>query len=436
MKRAANRALAAILSLTLVFSCAGMAFAGNGAPGKENRGKTEAIKIEAVQTAAAAKAASEPASDETAAGVIAAAKNAASSKEYAGEFKLIKVKTGSEKVDLTSAGIVAFDQNEILGPHPNYSSLNIVGHSTKVTVPAKGTVLMAAAADPSNGKSVNFGLFYDREMTKPVGNYYSVSAGNAVPGSGAYSVKVTKAGTYYLGAYCLNGISYPETFANGIALAAAFVSGADRTLTGGTWAAVGQKDAQKNYFKYVPKYTGYAKVDVDGLISGKVTLMNYKKASRSDAVPVYRSPITFGVKKGVTYYIKVDAGSNSSGAYRIKAGAYGITDTSGATKSKARTLSKGVTKKGVIIAGSSTPDWYKIKLTSKRDFKIVMKGGTNKTLKMSVYNSKGKLQKSGTFNYNTSALTYSAYHYPAGTYYVKISRNDDKSSGWYSLNWK
>lgn len=306
------------------------------------------------------------------------------------------------------------------------------GYSQQEYIPAKGTVIMTVAAeDDSQGSNgyVRFGVFKDAALTQPVDSTMDVNSG----ADGKVCVfRVPSAGTYYLGVYSfINDSSAAKNY--GVAAIAAYSKGTDRTLSNGKWTAVGQKDAQTNYFKFKATSTGYIKVSNSDRVY--VTLCSSKKKALSGEDWNLYDPV-YGVKKGNTYYVKVRALYNASGMYQLKVTNTGISEKSGTTKSKAVTIKKGSTKKGTITAGSSQADWYKFKLTSKKTVKMTIKGATNDQLKIAVYDGK-KVVKTSTIYNNTKSITLTSVgKWSKGTYHIKVYRGNSKSSGWYSLKWQ
>lgn len=432
MKHVLRKTIAVVLSMSLVLSCAGIALADTGSV----QPKAEAQSLE--KAAAPAVAA-----EKTLAAAQLLSSGAATPQTAAGNFKLVKRKTGNEKVQKSHQTCVAYDQNEIKRVS---STQNIVGHSTKVNIPAKGTIALSVAVlrvwGDVKAKNIYFGLYKDAKMTKPV-----ESEGYCVAGTSTEKVErqenrviqVPTGGTYYLGAYSTNSISYPEEFANAVLARAYYVNGADRTVTLGQWNAVGQVKPQANYFRFKAKSTGYIKVTTrGGSTLDTVSLKNAtKKKLLGSAAKMHHA--VFGVKAGRTYQIRITPKfQKREGLYQIKVTNYKVTEKSGSTRKKAVTISRGskYAKKGTIIAGSSTSDWYKIKVTAKKAFRVVMKGKTNNKMKMSLYSSKGKLIKSITMNgASHSSVAIRLTNYPKGTYYVKISRGTSQSSGHYSVFW-
>lgn len=219
------------------------------------------------------------------------------------------------------------------------------------------------------------------------------------------------------------------------------MSGIDRTVYSGSQIAVGQAKAQTNYFKFTATKTGYIRVNLTD-IKGKIKLCNSDKTkSLSDTSPSTQS-IVYGVKKGTTYNIKVSAPDNEEiGGYTFKVTNYGVTENSGSSKSKAKTIKRGTSKgtsnvkTGCIVAGYSTSDWYKFTLSSSKALNIAMKGATNNGIKISVYKG-SKLIKSGSFNRTEAGVVIkSVGKWTKGTYYIKISRANTYSSGYYKCYW-
>lgn len=303
-----------------------------------------------------------------------------------------------------------------------------IGYSQAVTFPAKGTFILAAYNDPEySTRPASFGIYTDAGLT----NSLSYSGSVSIEATDTVVIKIPKAGTYYIGAY---SSSYNTTDQVVLGFGAAYINGADRTIYNGKTIAVGQKDAQTNYFKYKATQSGYLKVrESEGY--DKIALCDSSQKALSGTTYAKYAP-TYGVKKGKTYYIKVSAGYNSDGGYQMKISNGKISEKSGTKKSRAVTLKKKTTKKGYILAGSSQADWYKFNLTGKKTVKITVKGATNDNLKVAVYKG-GKKIGTRTFYYNTKTLTLTSIgKWSKGTYYIKVYRGNSQSSGWYSLYWK
>lgn len=308
------------------------------------------------------------------------------------------------------------------------------GVSRKITVPAKGTVNMAVNGTCSIGSGdIYYGVFMDQNMTQPVNDssYNVISAGSGKAEGNAFSVPA--GGTYYVGVY--SDISSGQDYT--VFSLAAYASGTDRTLSDGQWSAVGQKEAQTNMFRFKASNTGYIRVDttdVDDDSSVTVTLLSSRKALSSTADSA--SKPVYGVKKGVTYYIRARAGYSRGGGYRLKVTNHKISEKSGSSRSKAVNIKRDSTVKGTVIAGESRSDWYKFKLSGKKSVSLTVKGATNDRLKIEVYSGRKKV-KTSTFYSSTESLTLrSAGKWKKGTYHIKVYRGNSRSSGWYSLKWR
>ena len=308
------------------------------------------------------------------------------------------------------------------------------GVSRKITVPAKGTVNMAVNGTCSIGSGdIYYGVFMDQNMTQPVNDssYNVISAGSGKAEGNAFSVPA--GGTYYVGVY--SDISSGQDYT--VFSLAAYASGTDRTLSDGQWSAVGQKEAQTNMFRFKASNTGYIRVDttdVDDDSSVTVTLLSSRKALSSTADSA--SKPVYGVKKGVTYYIRARAGYSRGGGYRLKVTNHKISEKSGSSRSKAVNIKRDSTVKGTVIAGESRSDWYKFKLSGKKSVSLTVKGATNDRLKIEVYSGRKKV-KTSTFYSSTESLTLrSAGKGKKGTYHIKVYRGNSRSSGWYSLKWR
>lgn len=308
---------------------------------------------------------------------------------------------------------------------------NKKGFVQRVYLSGKGVLFMAAQAYSNDGKgSVSFGLYKDANLTTSVGN-----PGFNYPqdqNTTSRMVQVPKAGYYYVG--ITSRISeYSSSHTYGVAFAATFANGSDRTITSGKSIAVGQYNAQTNYFKFKAKSTGYIKVSKDGY-NAKIALTNSKKK----ALTKYTTGKTvyYGVKKGTTYYVKIKAYSNPDGGYVLKVTNSAIKEKSGSKKSKATTMAYKKYKNGTIIAGSSQSDYYKFKVPKKKRVKIVLKGRTNEKINVKVYKGKKSIGSSNLYSSNSGLTLKSSGKLTPGTYYVKVSRGTKYSSGYYKMYWK
>ena len=225
------------------------------------------------------------------------------------------------------------------------------------------------------------------------------------------------------------------------------------------------------YFQIKPTKTGYITVTSDYISGYNVALCNASKklASRESkslddfysagSSYAYQKVLCYGVKKGKTYYIRVKGASgertSDTAAYpnysdRPFIGSIKWTNSAvkgikyGKSKKKAVVLKKNKTRKGVVLAGVTKHQWYKIK-TSKKKVKISFYAKNNcgtiyARVHYRTYGSHGKWLKGRLFamrgdSHYKDAGTITKYTKKTATYYVEVYP-DYKASGAYTLKWK
>jgi len=159
----------------------------------------------------------------------------------------------------------------------------------------------------------------------------------------------------------------------------------------------------------------------------------------------YQTYVTYGVKAGKTYYVKVPYSSftqEQDGHYYAKA--YytnsSVTGKFGTTKKKASTLKRSAKRYGFIEAGTTAGKWYKF-TSSQKKVKVYLVGEGNDTLYAKVYyKAFGKTNSITTYTSRGSGNVYYAYvsatKKAKRTYYVKVYPKSSLSSGVYYLKWK
>lgn len=212
------------------------------------------------------------------------------------------------------------------------------------------------------------------------------------------------------------------------------------------------------------EYVGYSKENVykkvkitkSGLLSVKlcsrvnlsstniygsyVTLCDSNKKAISKKVYTNSSKgymVSFGVKKG-TYYIKI---SDNTNCYNLvstfKAYALGTT-----SKKKAKKLT--TKKKNYVLAASKKKDtnWYKIKLNKARKMHLQVGYAGNESVKMTVYKGKKVVYTATLWNGDgrdvvmKNFLSGKQVKWTAGTYYVKVQKNQKTDSGVVTVKYK
>ena len=241
-----------------------------------------------------------------------------------------------------------------------------------------------------------------------------------------------KKGTYY--------IEIPYSYEDTYKLKYTFSS--DKTLSNKKWTTFYPGYYKETtYFKFKAAKTGYIVAEVDNNSSGDITLCSSKKKSLSGSQWTSGSSgstsnhVVYGVKKGTTYYLKF---TGESDKVQIKYTLKSVKEKSGSKRSKAVNLKRKKAAKGIIIAGNKTADWYKVRLTKSRKLNITLKGSSNDCIRAKIYDSRGKAVLGGTTSIykNKSGGTLESYRKMKGTYYIKIYRDNKKSSGNYSISWR
>lgn len=425
MKKKIGKLIAGLIVLTMVISSTGLAFADKESTENPNSEPTSqsSLKLEIQDVSKAATNLENTLETE----------NITRLGDAAGSIAVPIWKTGTESelesliYNNISYISYAMSGNTLSGTYDKYGA-------AKTAYLPKGTVIIYAMVDECNGEyaaDAYLGVFRDANMTSAVDGTINVIEDRGAT-FGVFNVPAS--GTYYIGAY--SNKSNNDAKQIDILLSAVSVSGLDRTVYSGSQISVGQKTPQTNYFTFTATKNGYIKVELSEDIKGRVTLCSSSKKALSDRSAATRY-IVYGVKKGTKYTIRVEAPTNSSGGYNFKVTNVGIKESSGSSKSKAKTISRGSSKakSGTIVAGSSTSDWYKFKLTKKKAVKIVMSGATNKSIKVSIYKGSKLIKSSKLNSYHSKVTLTSNGKLAKGTYYIKISRTDKYSSGYYKCYW-
>lgn len=150
--------------------------------------------------------------------------------------------------------------------------------------------------------------------------------------------------------------------------------------------------------------------------------------------PAYKT--YYAVKKG-TYYIAVRDRN-----YKLKYSFTALTDKSGATQAKATAVGKGKRAVGLLVAGESGKkvDWFKIRLTKNQKINFTFSSKSNDDVRFQVVPADSRVMVWGSSVYvkNTTKKIPTQNAFPAGTYYIKVSRmlDDASTSGYYSFSWK
>lgn len=260
---------------------------------------------------------------------------------------------------------------------------------------------------------------------------------------------VKKAGTYQL--------QIKTSYGNGqAAVMADYIGNTTAALTKNKVYYGTSPNGTTRYYKVTAPGNGYFTLEFTNAVSSypsfEVKLTNSKKnnllkgyetvSSSSDSDRNFKT--YYGVKKG-TYYIAI---KSDQPMYGFKVKYTKVSEKSGSTKSKAVSLSKGTTKKGIINATQteSSGDWYKFTIKKKQKVlidvtsKVSTGGNSYGGLKVEIYQAGrsyaevNKYLTKSTPNASFDLVTNSGTTLAAGTYYIKIKRYN-KGSGQYTIKW-
>ena len=215
------------------------------------------------------------------------------------------------------------------------------------------------------------------------------------------------------------------------------------------------------YYKVVPAKTGLMTVNlkaygetVGGVSTtqAKVTLYNANRKALSNTVQYNSSKEAtkayFGVTKGKTYYIRVQNCYDTEGyiapKYGIRYGLTAATDRNIATNAKALQLKKGAAATKTMITANNTTgtDVYKINVTKsqKTTFTVNTQKIRSGNLTIKVFRNGKQVGKTQTlYPNNTSGkytITYGTVSGKAskGTYHIKVTKGA-KASGLYTIKY-
>jgi hypothetical protein len=280
-------------------------------------------------------------------------------------------------------------------------------------------------------KSTDITLYSDEACTSKVGYsgyLYSSTLEDDM------DIDIPQKGTYYL-----KFESKYEESDSTVAITPYSFSSEDKTLKNKEW--IGSHpftyDSEISH-KITVNSPGYIAVEGAAFSdygSISVTLCNSsKKLSAQESLSSYNSYTTFfAVKKG-TYYIK----AKSSDDYKLRYTFTAVKENSGQSKTKATTIGKGKTVKGLIQSQDSVNkvDWFKIKLTKNQKLNFSASAKSCDSIKFEIVPASSRVILFGSsFRlYDSNGDKYSTKDsLPAGTYYIKVTKTDSNASGYYSI---
>lgn len=215
------------------------------------------------------------------------------------------------------------------------------------------------------------------------------------------------------------------------------------TRTTGEYAWIKYKAPADGYLTVKANYASSVYTASEGywqlFDSARKTALSGNDTYSTNYDAAYQFSNVFGMKKGKTYNLRV----YSLDGVTISSKFTKVSEKSGKSKTKAVSIKKGKTIKGIIPAGDKQADWYKFKVTKKQYLKLSWSAKTNDLMKFTVYEGSKNI---GTVKANyASSKTYSQYvtnlytnkklKVDPATFYVKIERATKTSSGYYTFKW-
>lgn len=301
-----------------------------------------------------------------------------------------------------------------------------------VKVKTKGVLAYALAA--SYKDDVYYQLYKDKKCTKSI--YTSKNV--------AY---LDKAGTYYIKVAKYDLADEGESQ---FAIAAGFISGANAVLKNKTnLLSVAFGTDSYVYFKFTVNTKSKIAVKVEADYSKYVTLCNSKKTAitNEEYISSAEPKAVYAVPKG-TYYIRVKAVES---LLSITPTFTPIKSVAGPSREKAGTLKmNGKTQNIAILPGDSKKTYYYLKFYNPKNQKVylnVTSDITSGKMKLDFYDTKKTsfgtntiydgLNKKNRYNpYVYSYTSNNGYRLPKGTYYIRFSKAEKKTSGTIKINIK
>lgn len=300
----------------------------------------------------------------------------------------------------------------------------------------------------ANFGSLKIELFEDADCLQKCGvnSLYLFSENESV----FEKFECSKSGIYYIKASLLRNANEMEELS--FSLVSAYYSSANRFLNQDELVYVYDNSMSENtkftinvkndgviYLMYTAENnsaTNTVAVNVIGT-NGEVFAENLYTSNQSDLTRLYDNGMSIAVVpvKAGTCTVEV----KSSESYVFGYTFVDVNDISGKSKSSAKLLTKGKKTFGLLYADDSNSeyDWYKIKLNKRQKVRITMHAESNDLIQFDFMSSNGKILKDSSVTLSTGGSVFKTLKkWDKGTYYVRIRKVNNNSSGLYSLTLK
>ena len=210
--------------------------------------------------------------------------------------------------------------------------------------------------------------------------------------------------------------------------------------TGNTYFLGKSSNSTAASFKLTAPANGYYTVAMGDTSGGSASVV--AKTTGFSATLSFASDRYIAVKKGQTYTFTV---TTSTPVYGIKVKFTSVTESKySSKKSKAPSIKKNKTQKGLMITGAQKTHWYKVKNPKKQKVTLALStlrlgstGTSSGGIKVTFYSGKQKVSSSY-YYYNSSGtmkVFNSGKKLKKGTYYIKVTPIG-KGTGYYTIKWK
>lgn len=338
----------------------------------------------------------------------------------------IHMVTGTEAPTVTQ---VSFSKKNILKPEEDLDC----GVVRAIRTTMAGTLKLELQVLKLQ-KNVTVELYTDAACTNRITTVYSYITQGETGSSDI--INLSNPGTYYL-LIKSDVYSFDGDFENSFNIKTSFFTYSTKTIKNGQTIHFVKDSKKAGTFKFVAPKTGTLTVTPSYNEGTYITLRNSKNKTISDkewCCPYLKTypNVKWAVEKGKTYYIYMEDLGEDISSINVKVKT--VKEKSGSKRKKAVSVKRKKKISGIIASGTKDADWYKIKIKKKQKFTVYMGGSYSGTIKLGLYNSKGKLVSYGSLTRAGKFYTYSKI--PKGRYYFKISSSSKKNSASYTMRWK
>ena len=293
---------------------------------------------------------------------------------------------------------------------------------------AKSGVLSLSLSPDFFKNQYRISLYGDSDLKEHLATYYYDSTKASTP----ITFKLAKAQTYYIEIES-HEANIPT---NSVTVTPILYGNSNRQIYANqTICSYSTKEQGAIFYKIVAKGNGILKFSSSDA-GVKVQLLNGNKKAISSVSTLRnsQSPTSYTVKKG-TYYLKV----TSPDVYHFTYQFLGMTVQAGHSIQIAKQISFGRTYKGMgyLLQSTNQADWYKFKLYKYKKVALKFHVSDDAAFRITIYDTNKHPLPSGSFalpvDGSSTLLLKSAAAWKPGTYYIKINKTKQNTSGYYTF---